>query len=407
MNAPLGFRFSGVHAGLKPSRRDLALVVSDVPATCAGRFTVNRAAAAPIVDVRSRVPSAAIRAVVVNSGNANALTGAVGTADVAAIRMAVATALDAAPDTILTASTGAIGVRLPSGKIVDAIPRLVAALGPALEPASEAILTTDTCTKLASRTIALGGRQVTLSAIAKGSGMIAPQMATMIAIITTDAAIAPALLDRALGAAVEDSFNCLVVDGDMSTNDAVFALANGRAGNAPISEPGRDFDAFSAALTAVCTELARTIAADGEGATRRLDVEVNGAPSADIARDLARSIAASSLVKAAIFGADPNWGRILSTVGARAGSQNYPIDPYQAKVVVQGVTLFAADEPVAADMQTLHTEMKVPVVRIEVALGQGGASAVAWGCDLGYDYVKINADYTAEIEQAGSRPEPV
>lgn len=399
MTVPLGFRFSGIHAGIKPARRDLALVVSDVPASCAGRFTVNRAAAAPIVDVRSRVPSAAIRAVVVNSGNANALTGAAGMADVAAIRAAVATALDTAPDTVLTASTGAIGVRLPAGKIVEAVPRLVAALGQTLEPASEAILTTDTRAKRASRTIIVGGRPVTVSAIAKGSGMIAPQMATMIAVVATDAAISPPALDRALGAAMDRSFHCLVVDGDMSTNDAVFALANGRAGNARITDPGPDYDAFCAALTEVCADLARAIAADGEGATRRLDVEVSGAPSPDMARDLARSIAASSLVKAAIFGADPNWGRILATVGARAGSQNYAIDPYQARVAIQGVTLFAAGEPVAADMLALHAAMKGPEVRVLVALGQGAACGVAWGCDLGYDYVKINADYTAEMEQ--------
>lgn len=399
MNVPLGFRFSGVQAGLKPMRRDLALVVSDVPAACAGRFTVNQAAAAPILDVRPRVPSAAVRAVVVNSGNANALTGAAGLADVAAIRAAVSGALDVAPDAVLTASTGIIGVRMPAEKVVDAVPRLVAALGQAPEPASEAILTTDTRTKLASRTIVLGGHDVTLSAIAKGSGMIAPQLATMIAVITTDAAIAPALLDRALGSAMAASFHCLVVDGDMSTNDAVFALANGRAGNPRIADPGADYDAFSEALTSLCIELARDIASDGEGATRLLEAHVTGAPSVDMARDLARSIAASSLVKAAMFGADPNWGRILATVGARCGSQHYPIDPYKASVKIQGVTLFASGEPVAGDSNALRLKMRAPEVRIEVALGDGTSSAAAWGCDLGYDYVKINADYSSVIVQ--------
>lgn len=399
MNVPLGFRFAGVHAGLKPVRRDLALVVSDVPATCAGRFTVNLAAAAPILDVRTRVPNAAIRAVVVNSGNANALTGAAGLADVAAIRAAVATALDFPPDTILTASTGIIGVRLPAEKIVAAAPRLVAALGQAPEPAGEAILTTDTRTKLASRRITLGGHDVTVSAIAKGSGMIAPQLATMIAVITTDVAISPVLLDRALGDAMAASFHCLVVDGDMSTNDAVFALANGRAGNPRIADPGGDYDAFTAALTELCIELARDIASDGEGATRLLEVEVTGAPNIDVARDFARSIAASSLVKAAMFGADPNWGRILATVGARAGSQHYPIDPYQASVAIQGVTLFANGEPVPGDSAALRMKMRAPEVRIEVRLIHGTATASAWGCDLGYDYVKINADYSSVIVQ--------
>lgn len=399
MNLPLGFRFAGVHAGLKPARRDLALVVSDVPAACAGRFTINQAAAAPILDVRSRVPSAEIRAVVVNSGNANALTGAAGLADVAAIRAAASGALDVAPDAILTASTGIIGVRLPAEKIVDAMPRLIAALGPAPGPASEAILTTDTRTKLASRKLAIGGRDVTLSAIAKGSGMIAPQLATMIAVITTDAAIAPAMLDRALGAAMAASFHCLVVDGDMSTNDAVFALANGRAGNQRIADPGPDYDAFADALTSLCIDLARDIASDGEGATRLLEVAVTGAPDVDVARDLARSIAASSLVKAAMFGADPNWGRILATVGARAGSQRYAVDSYKASVTIQGATLFAAGEPVAGDSSALRMKMRAPEVKIVVALADGTASASAWGCDLGYDYVKINADYSSVVVQ--------
>jgi len=399
MKVPQGFRFAGVHAGLKPVRRDVALVVSDEPATCVGRFTQNLAAAAPIVDARPRVPSTAIRGIVINSGNANALTGPAGLADVVAIRTAVATALGTTPDAILAASTGMIGVRLPAHKLVDAAPKLVAGLTDAPEPAAEAILTTDTRTKLSSRTITLGGREVTISAIAKGSGMIAPQLATMIAIITTDAAISPAQLDRALGAAIDPSFHCLVVDGDMSTNDTVFVLANGRAGNPPITDPGPDYDAFAAALTELCIEIARDIASDGEGATRLLEVRITGAPDAAMARDLARSIAASSLVKAAIFGADANWGRVLATVGARAGSQGYAIDPHQATVVIQGMTVFGSGKPVLADPPALRAKMRAPEVRVEVALAHGGATATAWGCDLGYDYVKLNADYSSLIVQ--------
>ena len=323
MKVPAGFRFSGVHAGLKPVRRDVALIASDGPAVAAGCFTKNLAAAAPIVDARARVPAAGIRAVVVNSGNANALTGAAGIADVLAIRTAIAAALDTTPDAILTAATGVIGVKLPVHKIVAAAPALVAQLAATPEPAAEAIITTDTRTKLAWRTLELGGREVTLSAIAKGSGMIAPQLATMIAVVTTDVAITPALLDHALRAAIEPSFHCLVVDGDMSTNDTAIVLANGLAGNPVIADPGADLDAFTAALTSLCTELARDIASDGEGATRLLEACVTGAPSAAIARDLARSIVGSSLVKAAIFGADPNWGRILATVGARVARRAF------------------------------------------------------------------------------------
>jgi acetylglutamate kinase len=399
MNLPLGFAFSGVHAGLKPRRRDVALVASDVPAACAGRFTTNLAAAAPIRDARVRVPAANIRAVVVNSGNANALTGPQGEADVAHVRAAIARALGCDPGAVLSAATGVIGARLPAAKLVAAAPALVAALGPTPEPAAEAIITTDTHTKLASRTLELGGKTVTISAIAKGSGMIAPQLATMIAVITTDAAIAPALLDQALGEAIEPSFHCLVIDGDQSTNDCVLVLANGRAGNPPIADPGPELAAFTAALTSLCTELARDIAADGEGATRLLEVCVTGAPSTAVARDLARSIAASSLVKAAVFGADPNWGRVLATVGARAGSQGYAVDPARAEVAIQGVVVFARGEPQLADPPALRAKMRAPEVRIDVVLGAGDGAATAWGCDLGYDYVKLNADYTSLIVQ--------
>jgi acetylglutamate kinase len=399
MKTPLGFRFAGAHAGLKPVRRDVALVVSDVPATAAGAFTKNLAAAAPILDARPRVPSAAIRAVMINSGNANAMTGPQGTSDVLAIRTALGAALGVGAAEILTASTGVIGVRLPAQKLIDAVPALVSALTLAPEPAAEAILTTDTRTKLASRTLELGGKEVTISAIAKGSGMIAPQLATMIAVITTDAAITPALLDRALRAAIEPSFHCLVVDGDMSTNDTVIALANGMAGNPPIHDPGAALDAFTAALTSLCTELARDIASDGEGATRLIEVAITGAPSEDIARDLARSIAGSNLVKAAIFGADPNWGRVLATVGARAGSQGFAVDPHKAAVAIQGVPVFAKGEPVLTEATALRAKMRAPEVRVDVELAAGQGAAIAWGCDLGYDYVKLNADYTSLIVQ--------
>ena len=399
MKTPIGFRFAGGHCGLKPVRRDVALIVSDVPAVAAGCFTQNRAAAAPIIDARGRVPATGIRAVVVNSGNANAMTGPRGVEDVVAIRTAVAHALGTSPEAILTAATGVIGVRLPAHKIVAVAPALVASLTRAPEPAAEAILTTDTRTKLAYRTLALGGCEVTISAIAKGSGMIAPQLATMITIVTTDAAITPALLDRALRTAIEPSFHCLVVDGDTSTNDTIIALANGQAGNPAIADPGPELDAFTAALTDLCIELARDIAADGEGATRLLEVGVTGAPDPAIGRDIARSIAASSLVKAAVFGADPNWGRILATVGARAGSQHYAIDPHAASVTIQGVPVFGGGEPIPFAQPALRAKMRAPEVRVEVALAAGTATATAWGCDLGYDYVKLNADYTSLIVQ--------
>ena len=398
MKTPLGFRFAGIHAGIKATRRDLALVVSDVAAVAAGCLTQNLAKAAPVIDAERRLPAENVRAVIVNSGNANALTGPAGLEDVAKVHAALAASLGVGADAVLSASTGVIGVRLPTEKIVKAVPSLVSALTPVAQTAAEAIMTTDTRIKMASRVIELDGREVTISAICKGSGMIAPQLATMIAIVTTDCAISPTLLDRALEGAMASSFNSLTVDGDMSTNDAVFALANGQAGNAPIRDPGAAFDRFRTALTSICEELAKEIAADGEGATKLLEVSVAGAPSVEIARDVAKAISGSSLVKAAMFGADPNWGRVLATVGARAGSQGFAIDPGRAQVTIQGLEVFRQG-PTLTETSTLKARMRAPQIRVEVKLAGGDAQATAWGCDLSYDYVKINADYTSLLVQ--------
>lgn len=400
--APSGFTFSGLNAGIKPQRKDLALVFSDAPCAAAGCFTVNRAKAAPVLDAEKRLPAAGVRAVIVNSGNANALTGPGGLEDVEAIRQAAAKVLSVGGASVLSASTGVIGVRMPAHKVVAALPALVDGLRPDPSLAAEAIMTTDTRMKMAGRAVTIQGREVTLTAICKGSGMIAPSLATMIAVVTTDCAIAPEPLQRALRQAMENSFNSITVDNDMSTNDAVFALANGRAGGAPISGPGADYDIFFAALESLCVELAKEIAADGEGATKLFEVEVRGAPSVAIAQDLSRSIAGSSLVKAAIFGADPNWGRILATVGARAGSQGFQdVNPYTAAVEIQGVRVYDG-APAPHDSGALKAKMREPQVRTLVTLRGGGSSATAWGCDLSYDYVKINADYTSLIVQTPS-----
>jgi acetylglutamate kinase len=397
MKVPVGFSFAGLHSGIKPSRKDLALVVSEAPCAAAGCFTVNRAKAAPVVDAEARLPTDGIRAVVVNSGNANAMTGPSGLADVRTVHAAVASALGVSPEAIVSASTGVIGMRLPAHKIVDSAPSLVAALGPSPLPCAEAIMTTDTRVKMAWRTLRLDGKDVTLSAVCKGSGMIAPQLATMIAVVVTDCDISPGALDTALRAAMEPSFNNLTVDDDMSTNDAVFALANGRAGNARITDPGPALDAFSGALRELCVELAREIAFDGEGATKLLEVTVQGAPAPAVARDLAKAICGSSLVKTAMFGADPNWGRILATVGARAGSQGWDgIQPAAASVNIQGIQVYAR-EPLPIDAGALRRKLRGPEVKVVVDLHAGDAATTAWGCDLSYDYVKINADYTSLI----------
>jgi acetylglutamate kinase len=394
---PKGFRYSGINAGIKAARRDLALIVSDVPCAAAGCFTVNKASAAPVRVAAARLPCEGIRAIVANSGNANALTGPDGERDVLAVHHAVAAALDVPDDAVLSASTGVIGVPLSVTKIIEAAPRLAAELAPLLESSAEAVMTTDTRPKIARRTLRLGDVEVRIAAFAKGSGMIAPQMATMLAFITTDAAATPKALQSALTHAVGESFNRLVVDGDMSTNDSVFLLANGLAKNEVIDEGSVHDATFRAALVDLCVELARAIAEDGEGATKLVEVQVRGAPSDEIARDLATSIAGSSLVKAAIFGADPNWGRVLATVGARAGAKKFPIDPTSARVSIQGVLVYGEGAPTKHDAASLKKRMREPRVNVDVRLAEGAFDAVAWGCDLSYDYVKINADYTSLI----------
>jgi acetylglutamate kinase len=394
MRAPKGFTYAGLNAGIKAVRKDLALVVSDTPAVCAAVLTVNKACAAPILDARARLPGSGFRAILTNSGNANALTGPEGVEDVVAIRRALGKALGASEDAILTASTGVIGVRLPVGKIEAALPALVSSRGPQIEVAAEAIMTTDTRVKLTHRTLQVGGVPVTIAAFAKGSGMIAPEMATMLGFITTDATIDAKTLQAMLQRATAVSFNSLTVDGDMSTNDAVFAMANGAAGAPPLRDK-LELASFEEKLTQICCELARAIAEDGEGATKLVTVRVAGAPTEAMARDLAKSVAGSSLVKAAIFGADPNWGRVLAAIGARAGSQRWDVDPFGATVSVQEQVVFASGRPASCDAATLRAKMRGPEVSVVVDLHAGSSEAVGWGCDLSYDYVKINADYTS------------
>ena len=396
MKVPIGFQFAGMQAGIKPNRKDLALVYSETPCSAAACLTQNLAKAAPILDAERRLPSEAMRAVVINSGNANALTGPEGLQDVTTVCEAIAHALKIPASAVVSASTGVIGHRLPVHKIVAAAPALVANLKADAVLAAEAIMTTDTRIKLTSRSVLIDGKDVTLSVICKGSGMIAPSLATMIAVVATDAAISPSALDGALQKAMKRSFNALTVDGDMSTNDVVFALANGRAGNAPIHDPGPALETFSAALDDLCKQMAKEIAADGEGATKLLEISVTGAPSEEIAIDLAKATAGGSLVKAAIFGADPNWGRVLAAIGARAGTAGYAIDPADARVAVQEVPVYDR-APLAYDTMVLKARMREPEVKVTVDLRRGTGSGVAWGCDLSYDYVKINADYTSLI----------
>jgi acetylglutamate kinase len=340
-----------------------------------------------------------MRAILANSGNANALTGPAGLDDVSVIRTAVADALGVQKRAVLTASTGVIGARLPAMKIVTALPALVEQLGDHPDLAAEAIMTTDTRPKMAAREVTLGGKTAIVSALCKGSGMLAPQLATTMVLVTTDAAVTPKLLQEVLVRAVQRTIHMVSVDGEMSTNDCVLALANGLAGNPRISEPGPDLEVLEGALTDLFRELARAMAADGEGATKMMEVVVTGAPDEPIARECALAIASSPLVKAAVFGADPNWGRILATVGARAGARAWPVDPFKARVVLQGVPVFARGAPAEFDREALRGRMRESRIDILVELAAGDSRATAWGCDLSYDYVKINADYTSLIYQ--------
>jgi acetylglutamate kinase len=399
MKLPRGFRYAGVAAGIRPNKPDVALFVSDHDAAGAGVFTVNRAKAAPVIDAEARLPAERMRAIVVTSGNANALTGQAGREAVDWIIAAAAGALGVDRSQVVSAATGVIGMRMPFEKVVAALPRCVELLGADPAPAAEAIMTTDTTKKLASRTIEVDGTEVTLAAIGKGSGMIAPQLATVIAVIVTDCAIDAGTLSHALVEAAPATFAQLVIDGDMSTNDSVFALANGCAGNARLAVGTPAYRSFVAALVDLCDELARDIAADGEGATKRLEIRVAQAPSLEIARDLARSICVSPLVKTAMFGQDPNWGRILATVGARCGAQGWQIDPTRAAVAIQRTAVYDA-APLGFDRPALKARLREPDVVIEVDLRSGAASGKAYGCDLSYDYVKLNADYTSVLFEA-------
>jgi acetylglutamate kinase len=427
VRTPAGFRFAGLHAGIKPHRKDLALVVCETPCVAAGVFTANRARAAHVLDAEPRLPAEGVRAVLVASGNANALTGPEGVADVLRLRRLLALQLGTTPEAVVTAATGVIGHRLPMAKLEEALPRLAERLSVQPEAAAEAILTTDTRIKVASRTLTVQGREVTISAIAKGSGMIAPQLATVLAVIMTDAALSPSALQAALRAAMQPTFNCLTVDGDMSTNDTVYALASGTAGHprleldaadqlarvarggeeAPTALPAEGgraeppscdgFAAFTAALTDLCRQLAREVAADGEGATRLLEIAVGGAADTAQAVDLARAVAGSPLVKAAMFGADPNWGRVMATLGARAGTEGYDFDPARCQVTLQGVTVYAGGGPRPFEFSALRARLRAPEVKVEVSVGGGPGQATAYGCDLSYDYVKLNADYSSLI----------
>jgi glutamate N-acetyltransferase / amino-acid N-acetyltransferase len=400
---PRGFSFAATACGLKKSGLDLALLASETPATTAALFTTNLVQAAPVLASKAHLREARhrMRGVIVNSGNANCCTGARGTAATVATALAAARELGCAPSQLLVCSTGVIGVPLRVKKILRAVPRLVRARragAGAFTQLTRAIMTTDTRPKWAAARFRIGGKQVRLLGCAKGAGMIHPRLATMLAFVVTDAAIAPALLARALRDAARRTFNAITVDSDTSTNDTLALLANGASGAPRIGAGTVRFRKFCALLEAVCRKLALAIVADGEGARRVVEIEVRGAPS-DVAADrVARTIANSPLVKTALAGADPNWGRILAAAG-RAG---VPFDPSRVEIRLAGITVGRRGTAVAFDEGAAHRRMLAKFVPVLVDLGFRPARrsgsldrgrARVWTCDFTGDYVRINASY--------------
>jgi glutamate N-acetyltransferase/amino-acid N-acetyltransferase len=399
---PLGFKAAGVAAGIKQSGDlDLALIFSDVPASAAAVFTRNAFAAAPVLYDRmiiSKNPRG-LRGVVINAGNANACTGEQGLSDAWEMADLTAEALGTEPESIFVMSTGIIGVSMPMEKLREGIPQAAKALSvDGLESAARAIMTTDTVPKFASEEVQVGNATATVAGIAKGAGMIHPNMATMLSVIMTDASVEPDALDRALRWAVGRSFNAITVDGDTSTNDTVLAMANGLAGNAPISYGSEDFRAFANALFSVAKSLAKQIVMDGEGATKLATISVVGAVGEEDARKAAKAIGNSPLVKTAIFGGDPNWGRILAAVGY-SGALVVP-ERVSLRVAVGDdekhgdfLALASEGQPLPFDKEKAAAIFASREMLIEVDLGLGLERALVWTCDLSHDYVDINGYY--------------
>ncbi|HHY54722.1 MAG TPA: bifunctional glutamate N-acetyltransferase/amino-acid acetyltransferase ArgJ [Chloroflexi bacterium] len=399
-----GFDAGAVAAGIKKSGApDLALVASRVPCRAAGVFTRNLFPAAPVLYDRQLLEfnPEALHAVLVNAGCANACTGSEGNANARLSAEQTALHLGAHEHSVFVMSTGVIGVQLPMDKLLAGIPKVVETLAPDGWPAAAAaIMTTDTRPKLATRQVTLGDVTATITGIAKGAGMIHPNMATMLAVIATDAFIAQPLLQQALSAATAVSFNCISIDGDTSTNDTVLLLANGLADNEEIVEASSpEFATFSTALTSLCTELAQAIVRDGEGATRFVTVQVRSAANDAEAHQAANTIATSPLVKTAFFGGDANWGRILAAVG-RAGIQ---VDPARCDLFIDGgpnattrtgeLQLVAGGVPLPYSEAAATAIFAQPEIDVRVELGLGGGAATVWTSDLSYDYVRINGDY--------------
>ncbi len=391
--APRGFRAAGALGGIKAesTKLDVALVASDRIANAAAVYTTNRVQAAPLHLCREYLQDGKAHAVVLNSGNANACTGDQGFDNARAMSVQVGQGLGVRSEDVLVCSTGVIGVQLD----MDAVQKGIAGVLSGLQDdggddAAVAIMTTDTKPKTSALSLKIGDETVHVGGMSKGSGMIAPNMATMLGVITTDANVPPDLLREILSLAVKRSFNCITVDGDMSTNDTVIALANGAAGGPPLEPNTSSCAALAEAIEMVCRDLARQIARDGEGATKLVSIEVVGAASEDEARQVGLSVANSNLVKTAVFGRDPNWGRILCAMGY-AG---VPMDPENVAVYLCDTQIYGSGSGLPFDHKALVEAMSAADIPIVIDLASGTARAEIFTCDLSYDYVRINAEYT-------------
>jgi glutamate N-acetyltransferase/amino-acid N-acetyltransferase len=390
--APKGFRASGVACGLKAHNKlDMALVVSDLPATAAGLFTSNLVCGAPVTVSRRHLAGGAARAVIVNAGCANACTGLQGERDAETMCSLVAAEIGIRAEEVVVASTGVIGRRLPMDKIAAGIRSAMAANSDnGGAAAAEAIATTDTFPKTSARSISLSTGTISIGGMTKGAGMIAPKLATMLAFITTDASLNPSDVRDLLISAADQSFNRVTIDGDTSTSDMLVLLANGASGT-PLLEKGTDdYARFAGGLMETCRDLAQMIARDGEGATKFVTVHVSGAPDDGDAHKAARAVAESPLVKTALFGGDPNWGRIAAALG-RSG---VVFDPTRLAIRVDDLLLFNEGVPTDFSLKEAEDRFRQKVITIHADLGAGTGTTEMYTCDFSYEYVKINAEYT-------------
>lgn len=386
---PKGFLASGANCGVRKYRPDIGVIISEVDAVAAGVFTLNECKAAPVQHCAKVLPADNVRAIFTNSGQANAATGAEGFKRNQEVINATAEALKCTPEQVLIASTGVIGVQMHTDKIIPALPDLVERAQEHAESFALAILTTDLVPKTVTTAVKLSQGEIRITGICKGSGMIHPNMATMLGYILTDVKISKDVAHTVLKAATDVSFNMISVDGDSSTNDCCFLMANGEAGVELKND--QDYNAFKTAVTEVMVYLAKSIAADGEGATKLIEVAIKGSPEEQLAKTAARGVTLSPLIKTAIHGEDPNWGRIL----ARLGAEKVPAAALaQMDLTLQGIKLFTNGEPATFNKDEVRQLLKSANVKIEIDLKSGPYSATAWGCDLSKKYVDINTDYS-------------